>query len=157
MPETQPWYDDVAIPYLMRLARGSYGERSRSLLARAGFDDLPRNAGFVLGGLVDGPGPLSEIVEELFVSASAAAAMIDTLVLRGYLERRGDPEDPRRTMVALTERGRGAAAAIQTAVDRIDAELAQRLSPQQLDGLRAGLAALHEIREAGCAADDPPA
>ena len=48
--------------------------------------------------------------------------------------------------VRLTERGRAAAAAIQTAVDEIDATLQQRLTAEELHGLRAGLAALGEIR-----------
>ena len=138
----------MAIPYLMRLARGSYGERSRALLAQAGFDDLPRNAGFILAGLVAGQRPLSSIVDELFVSTPTASAMVDTLVIRGYVERRADPEDPRQAAVRLTDRGRAAADTIQTAVDQIDAELEARLSSDQLAGLRAGLAALHDIRQA---------
>jgi len=48
--------------------------------------------------------------------------------------------------IRLTDRGCTAAAAIQTAVDAIDAELEHRLTADELHGLRAGLAALAEIR-----------
>jgi DNA-binding MarR family transcriptional regulator len=149
MSETEHWYEGVAIPYLLRLARGSYGERSRSLLAQAGFDDLPRNAGFILTDLVGGRRALSDVVAELFVGRPAASAMVDTLVLRGYVERHSDPKEPGRPVLELTERGRAATDVIQTAVDQIDEELEKRLSPEELAGLRAGLAALHEIRNAG--------
>ena len=55
--------------------------------------------------------------------------------------------------IRLTERGHAAAAAIQTAVDGIDAQLEERLSAEELHGLRAGLAALAEIRQEGDAED----
>ena len=141
MTETGQWYDGLAIPYLMRLARGSYGERSRSLLAEAGFDDLPRNAGWILTGLVEARRPLSDITGELFMGSSAASTMVDTLLVRGYVERELD-------LLGLTERGRAATEVIQSAVDQVDEELEARLSSDQLAGLRAGLAALHDIREA---------
>jgi DNA-binding MarR family transcriptional regulator len=149
MVGTEHWYEGLAIPYLMRLARGSYGDRSRARLAEAGFDDLPRNAGWIVTELVDGPRPVSSIVEGLLMGAAGAGGMIDTLVVRGYLERRVASEEPQEPVLVLTERGRAAADVIQSAVDQIDEELAQRLSPEQLAGLRAGLAALHDIREAG--------
>jgi DNA-binding MarR family transcriptional regulator len=149
MSATEHWYDGLPIPYLMRLARGSYGERSRALLAQSGFDDLTRNAGWVLSNLVEGRRPLSSIVGELYIGTPAANAMVDTLVVRGYVERQTDPQAPGEPMLALTERGRVAADVIQTAVDQIDEELERRLSSEELAGLRAGLAALHEIRSAG--------
>jgi putative CocE/NonD family hydrolase len=46
----------------------------------------------------------------------ASGQMIDTLVVRGFLERQTDPEDHRRMGVRLTERGRAASAIIDTAV-----------------------------------------
>lgn len=149
MTDTERWYEGLAIPYLMRLARGSYGERNRWLLAQAGFDDLPRNGGWILTDLVEGDRPVATIVDGLVASTSKAAAMIDTLVVRGYVERHANPADPDEPMLGLTERGRAATEVIDAAVDQIDAELEARLSPEQLAGLRAGLASLHEIRDAG--------
>jgi DNA-binding MarR family transcriptional regulator len=49
--------------------------------------------------------------------------------------------------IVLTERGRAAAAAIRAGVDQVEAELARMLTPADLAGLRAGLAALGQIRE----------
>jgi DNA-binding MarR family transcriptional regulator len=68
-------------------------------------------------------------------------------VLRGYLDRQVDPDDRRRMTIALTERGRAAAAAVRAGVEEVDGNLALRLSAAQLAGLRAGLEALCAIRE----------
>jgi DNA-binding MarR family transcriptional regulator len=146
------WYEDEPIPALMRDARGSYGDAARRALAEAGCDDIPQNGGFVLAVLDDGsPEPSyitqGEAVAALRLSKQRSSQLIDTLVLRGYLERRIDPDDRRRMGVRLTERGRAAAAAIQAAVDAIDAELEQQLTAEELHGLRVGLAALAEIRK----------
>lgn len=73
--------------------------------------------------------------------------MIDTLVLRGYLAREVNIEDRRRLDITLTERGRGAATVIRTAVEQVHAELATIIGPDQLAGLRAGLVALASIKE----------
>ncbi len=152
MENQPPWYEDASIPALMRAARGSYGGAVRETLAAAGFDDVPTNGAFILGGLANQHVPLGEIVSLLGASKQAASQLIDTLVLRGYLERQADPVDRRRLIVSLTDRGAGAAEAIARAVAAIDAELGERISAAELRGLRAGLGALATIREAAIAA-----
>ena len=83
-PETdEP--DEVVIPALLRAARGSYGHAIRARLADAGFEDIPRNGSYVLGGMVNHGGSAGGLVRELGVSKQAASQLIDTLVLRGYL------------------------------------------------------------------------
>jgi DNA-binding MarR family transcriptional regulator len=91
--------------------------------------------------------PQADVVASLGLSKQAASQLIDTLVLREYLERRIDPEDRRRMGVRLTARGLAAATAIQTATDSIDRTLADLVSADELHGLRAGLAAYRAIRE----------
>jgi DNA-binding MarR family transcriptional regulator len=139
--------DEVVIPALLRAARGSYGHAIRMRLAAAGFDDLPRNGAYVIGGIVNHGGSASGLVRELGVSKQAASQLIDTLVVRGYLRREVHPEDRRRVTIEVTERGRAAAEAVRSGVKSIDARLATTISPAQLAGMRAGLAALCEIRE----------
>jgi DNA-binding MarR family transcriptional regulator len=142
-PETEA----VVLPALLRAARGSYGHAIRHSLADAGFTDVPRNGAFVLGGMVNQGVPASSLVRQLSVSKQAASQLLDTLVVRGYLERSADPEDRRRMIVAPTERGTAAAAAVRSAVQSVDAELASLLTAGQLAGLRAGLIALCDIRD----------
>jgi DNA-binding MarR family transcriptional regulator len=138
---------EVVIPALLRAARGSYGNAIHARLAEAGFEDVPRNGAYVLGGMVNHGGSAGGLVRELGVSKQAASQLIDTLVLRSYLEREADPEDRRRVRIAVTERGRAAAATVRAGVLAINAELAKLISPEELAGLRAGLAALCDIKE----------
>jgi DNA-binding MarR family transcriptional regulator len=147
-----PWYEGVPLPSLMRGARNVYREAVRAALTDIGCDDVPRNGVFVLTGLnrsVPEPGfsPQADVVASLGLSKQAASQLIDTLVLRAYLERRIDSEDRRRMGVRLTARGRDAAVAAQAAIDAIEAALAQLITADHVGTLRAGLAAFREINE----------
>jgi DNA-binding MarR family transcriptional regulator len=145
-----PAEDRVEIPALLRAARGSYSHAINTSLAAAGFEDLPRNGAFVLGGMTNHHrGSAVRMIRSLGVTKQAASQLIDTLVLRGYLTRQINPEDRRRMVVELTDRGRDAAEAVRAGVEVVDAELAQMLTPQELAGLRAGLEALVEIEQRG--------
>jgi DNA-binding MarR family transcriptional regulator len=141
--ETAP--DDIVIPAFLRVARRAYGHAIGQRIAEAGFDDMPRNGPFVLGGMANRGGTAAGLIRELGVTKQAASQLIDTLVLRGYLEREVNPDDRRRLNIVLTDRGRAAAAAVRAGVEQVDGELAQRLSPEQLQGFRAGLVALCDI------------
>jgi len=141
-------HDDVPIPALLRASRGAYAHAVQRRLAAAGFDDLPRSGPFVLGGMANHGASAGDLVRQLGVTKQATGQLVDTLVARGYLERRPDPDDRRRMVIELTPRGRAAAAEVREAVQGVDADLARRLSPAQLAGLRAGLVALCDIRDA---------
>jgi DNA-binding MarR family transcriptional regulator len=135
------------IPALLRGSRAAYGTAIQRRLTEAGIDDVPRNGPYVLGGMGYHGGFAGRLAAELGVSKQAASQLVDTLVVRGYLERRPDPEDRRRVSLSLTERGQAAAQVVRDSVQEVDAELARRVPPEQLAGLRAGLAALCCIRE----------
>lgn len=130
------------MPALMRAARRTYGTNIRRALAQAGFDDVPRNGLFVIGAIARMGAPLSEIIEQLGVSKQAAGQLVDTLVLRGYLERSIDPDDRRRLRITLTERGQAAGTIIRATVDEVDAALVARVGAEDLARTRATLAAL---------------
>src|ERR1700729_1346056 len=114
----------ASIPALMRAARGSYALVISAHLAAAGFEDLPRNGAFVLGGMANRGGSAADMTRALGVTKQAASQLIDTLVLRGYLTREVNPSDRRRMTIDLTDRGRAAAAAVGAAVAEVDARLA---------------------------------
>ena len=139
--------EDVALPTLMRMARGRYRADIRAALAEVGCDDVPRNGVFVLGAVAAGGAPLSEIIARLGISKQAAGVLVDTLVARDYVERTVDPDDRRRLRVALTERGAAAAEAVLDAVAGVDAALTARVGREHVAHTRATLIAL--IRDAG--------
>lgn len=148
----RPWFEDAPLSELLREARWAYREAIQGALAEGGFDDIPRNGSLVLAGFdpskEDPPfGPQADVVSSLGLSKQAASQLIDTLVLRGYLERRNDPEDRRRMGVRLTERGRAAARAIRERISALERDVARLVTAEDLRGLRASLAAYQVIRE----------
>jgi DNA-binding MarR family transcriptional regulator len=153
-PEASPWYETIAIPALLRHARTTYGVAMRRALEDAGYADIPKNGLYVIGGLALGAGdvPLAVLIRDLRVSKQAAGQLVDSLVAGGYLQRSEDPQDRRRQIVALTERGRAAAAVQAAARDGIDARLAERIGTAGMMKLRQMLAVVvgigHEDRSA---------
>ena len=138
---------------LLRAARAAYGAAVRAALAEAGFDDMPRQGGFVVTVIANTGAPLSQVIGELRMSKQAGGQLVDSLVTRGYLDRAVDPADRRRLTVSLTERGMAAADVVRSVVRRISDELDERVGPEYVARARVTVAALveisRELREAG--------
>ncbi len=144
---TESW----PLPGLLRAARNVYATRLRRSLSDAGCEDLPLSGSFVIGAIAHAGAPLAAIIDQLGVSKQTAGQLVDTLVNRGYLERATDPNDRRRLILTLTERGEAAAREIRGTVREIEAELSVRIGPEQVAALRANLAELAALeRLNGC-------
>lgn len=137
----------IPIPALLRHARTAYGLAMRKALETAGYDDIPKNGLYVIGGLALGAGdaPLAALIRDLRISKQAAGQLVDTLVNRGYLARNIDGQDRRRLVVTLTDRGRAAAATQAAARERVDAQLLEKVGPECIEHTRIALAALTEM------------
>ena len=142
MSSQSDWYLNTPLPALLRAARRTCGSALRAALAEAGFDDIPRNGIYVIGAIARNSAPLSQIISALGVSKQSAGQVVDTLVLRGYLDRRADEEDRRRLTVTLTKRGAAAAAISRTVVNQIEDELINRIGSKAVTQTRKTLAAL---------------
>lgn len=138
---------DVPLPALLRHARTAYGLAMRKALDGAGYDDIPKNGLYVIGGLALGAGdvPLAALIRDLRISKQAAGQLVDTLVNRGYLARNVDEQDRRRLVVSLTDRGRAAAATQAAARERVDAQLLAKVGAKCIAHTRLALAALTEM------------
>jgi len=147
MNDKKPWCEEVVVPALLRHARTTYGQAMRRALAEAGYDDIPKNGMYVIGGMALGTSeiPLGQLVKELGVSKQAAGQLVDSLVLRGYLKRDEDPNDRRKSNITLTERGRAAAVAQAAAREQIDAKLLARVGQEDVLRTRRTLAALIDL------------
>jgi DNA-binding MarR family transcriptional regulator len=147
MTDEKPWYLDVALPVLLRHGRNSYGVAMRRALEEAGYDDIPGNGLYVIGGLALGVPdiPLGQLIKELRISKQAAGQLVDTLVTRGYLDRSADKDDRRKLTVTLTERGKAAAATQKAAREKIDAELLASVGQEDIERTRRTLAVLCDI------------
>ncbi len=143
----KPWFEEIALPALLRHARTTYGTAMRRALDEAGYDDIPGNGLYVIGGLALGVPdiPLGQLIKELRISKQAAGQLVDALVTRGYLERAVDKEDRRKLTVTLTERGKAAAAAQKAAREKVDAELLASVGEDDVKRTRRTLAVLIDI------------
>jgi DNA-binding MarR family transcriptional regulator len=127
-------------------ALATYGGVMRGALARAGYDDIPKNGLNVIGGLaLAGDHPLSGIIDRLRLSKQAAGQLVDTLVERGYLQRDVDAEDRRRLTIALSARGRAAAKILAAARTRIDEKLTGLVGEKDIEAARRTFTALIQI------------
>lgn len=145
MPDGAEDPSEIGLPALLAGAAGAYRRAVRAALVGAGYDDLPRNGPSVLIGVLGVGVPLGEVVRLLGVSKQATGQLVEVLVERGYLDRTTDPKDRRRLTLALTDRGRNAAAVVRSAVAGVDAELVRRLGRPRVATARAVLTALAEL------------
>lgn len=154
MPDLDPRLAAIPLPALLRHARAAYGSAMRRALETAGYDDIPKNGLYVIGGLAIGAGeaPLASLIRDLRISKQAAGQLVDTLVTRGYLARTVDEQDRRRLIVTLTDRGRAAAATQAAARERVDAELLANVGPECIAHTRIALGVLTHMAPWG----DPP-
>ncbi|HEX5499851.1 MAG TPA: hypothetical protein VFX03_11510, partial [Thermomicrobiales bacterium] len=51
MTERKSGYEEVSLPALLRHARNTYGAAMRGALDAEGYEDIPRNGLYVIGGL----------------------------------------------------------------------------------------------------------
>jgi DNA-binding MarR family transcriptional regulator len=139
--------EEIAMPALLRHARTAYGLSMRTALGKAGYEDIPQNGLYVIGGLalLKGGSPLGQLIADLRISKQAAGQLVDALVMRGYLERDVDPEDRRKLTIALTERGRDAAKVQTAARAKVDAALLARVGAKDVERARRVLAVLIDI------------
>jgi DNA-binding MarR family transcriptional regulator len=137
---------DVVLPILLRPGRGTYGLFIRDALADQGFGDMPANGGYILGLIETGGSALGDVISDMGVSKQAASQLVDTMVVRGYLERSADPNDRRRMLLTLTERGAAASDVVYNTVKDIDARLVAVVGPEKMAHTKETLAALVDLR-----------
>ncbi|HXW86933.1 MAG TPA: MarR family transcriptional regulator [Streptosporangiaceae bacterium] len=150
-------HPELGIPGLLRLARRPYRNAVRAAFAEAGFDDVPRNGAYLLARVYDGRYSVADLTRGLGISKQAVSQLVDTMVTRGYIERKPDAEDRRRMQLTLTARGAAAATLSWQAATRTDEELERRLSAAGVAALRSGLIALSEMGEEDPLPADPDA
>jgi DNA-binding MarR family transcriptional regulator len=149
--EADAMYQQLGVPGLLRLARRAYGNAVRTALAESGFDDVPRNGAYLLARVYGGRYAVADLIRGLGISKQAVSQLVDTMVTRGYIERKPDADDRRRMRLTLTPRGEAAATVSWQAATRTDEELERRISTDGVHALRHGLIALCEMSD-----EEPP-
>ncbi|SRR5579871_5418214 len=135
-------FDDVPLSALLRSAQDTYTAAADRALSRAGYGDLPRAGSFIVSAMNWSNASLEAVIRWMGVSKQAVSQSVDLLVVRGYLDRVQDPRDRRRVRLVLTQRGRGAGAAVRSAIERVDRDLRSRTGAQGISRTRETLVAL---------------
>jgi DNA-binding MarR family transcriptional regulator len=146
---SETWYLELVMPVLLGAGRMIYGRAIREDCAEAGFDDIPKLGPRLLGGIRRNGGTVGSVgnvAKDFGVTKQAASKLIDTLVVRGYIERGVDPEDRRRLTLELTDRGREAAEITWQATDRVDRELEEAVGADAIRQTRETVGALIALR-----------
>ncbi len=123
---------------LWRLARQWKQAFDTEMLAR-GYPWVAEARGAVIGHLRPGGRPQSQLAGELGVSKQAIQQFVDDLVAEGAVERVADPEDARRSIVRLTQRGVQFIADGNAVKRSIEAGYARRIGKMRLAALNAAL------------------
>jgi DNA-binding MarR family transcriptional regulator len=90
-----------------------------------------------------------ELCQTLGIDSGNMVELVDGLEALGYAQRRRDPRDRRRYLLALTEEGRSAFAAMTKAVDEYDAQFLEPLDQGEQAALVAVLAKLYATTAEG--------
>jgi DNA-binding MarR family transcriptional regulator len=152
-PTNMESYHDVPLSALLQSARSTYSHAVQAAQSQIGCDDLPATGGHIISAMHWSGASLESVIRWMGVTKQAVSQAIDTLVVRGYLERSHDPSDRRKVNLTLTERGRDAGKAARSAIERIDRELQGRVGAGKVAHARATLVTLLEmdrrVREPG--------
>jgi DNA-binding MarR family transcriptional regulator len=108
-------------------------------LARQGHPDVRPVHGFVLQAVGPDGTTAVELGRRLGITKQAAAKHIEALERLGYVRRAADPDDARRKLLRLTDRGADSLARSARIFDELRAEWAEMLGAERLNALEADL------------------
>ncbi|GAA3883005.1 MarR family winged helix-turn-helix transcriptional regulator [Saccharothrix violaceirubra] len=103
--------------------------------------------------LAEGPLNQLDLARELDVDPSVLVAVLNDLENRDLATRRRAPEDRRRHIVEITERGRAVVADLHHAIDTVEHDLFADLAPADLTRLAGLLDRLGKTEDAPCSED----
>jgi DNA-binding MarR family transcriptional regulator len=103
------------LPWLLRRVNQRYRAAMADRLREAGIEDLPQLGYWALMALSRGANEASQLVGEMGASKQAVSRLLDTLVVGGFVDRKANLTDRRRSELRLTPEGREAVAIIESA------------------------------------------
>ncbi|MET0684489.1 MAG: helix-turn-helix domain-containing protein [Solirubrobacteraceae bacterium] len=130
------------------LAGETLGAEVLARVQAAGHPDVRYAHGFLFQVLVPGPRTVGDVAAALGISSQAVSKAVAELEALGYVERRADPADARRRLLALTARGQDAVQAGRDARAALGEELAAAIGPERAAAAAAAIADGLEARGA---------
>ncbi len=128
------------LPYLLARASHAIWRGFEPQLREAGLNSLEWR---VLATLSDSePLPVGQLANEVLAQQPTVTKTLDRLVAQGWVERRADAADARRSRVALTPAGRQHVAPLLAAARQHEAQRLNDLGAADMDRMREALRAL---------------
>ena len=131
----EPLIRPVPLPWLLRRTNQRYRTAIRDCLAERGFDELPQPGYWALMILSRGGTDASQLIAEMGVSKQAVSKLVDALVTLGFVDRKPNTSDRRRTDLRLSAKGRRAADVIGEAVRTTEETLVSELGAKRYEDL----------------------
>jgi DNA-binding MarR family transcriptional regulator len=91
------------------------------------------------------PAPIGELVRVFGIKQSTFTSMLDRLEKAGLIRREMNPGDRRSFLIHITDPGRELAERLNRSLETFEAEIREKVSPQDMEGFRAVMAAVEEI------------
>lgn len=136
------------IPWLLRGVNQQYRHSVAAKLKQAGFMDLPQPGYWALMSLATGARDAGQLIDEMGVSKQAVSKLADALVEAGFVDRKTNDLDRRKTDLLLTAKGRKAASIIMSAVRVTERTFVAELGRESFGQLRDMLEVLNQSRTA---------
>lgn len=136
MTEPRPGFE---LPLLLLGGFRSLIDELHRRLADEGHPDLRPAYGFAMQAIGMDGATATEVGSRLGVSKQAAGKTIDRLIAMDYAERRDDPDDGRRKLVGLTDRGVDALNRSARIFDDLRDEWAGLIGSRRLSALQSDL------------------
>jgi DNA-binding MarR family transcriptional regulator len=130
------------LPWLLRRANQRYRAAIRERLAASGLEALPQPGYWALMILAGGDADAGQLIDEMGVSKQAVSKLVDALVTGGFVERRPNDTDRRRTDLLLSAKGRRAAEVIEEAARTTEEAFTSELGSERFGELVQMLAQL---------------
>jgi DNA-binding MarR family transcriptional regulator len=124
---------------LLVLASNSVVDRIHDAQKAAGLADIRQSFGAVFRALQDNPLTLTDLAATIGVTKQSAAALVDDMAARGYIDKRADAMDRRAVQLVLTERSRKAIAIAKDAAKRAERSLTRAVGPENVASMRVAL------------------
>jgi DNA-binding MarR family transcriptional regulator len=127
------------VPWLLRRVNQRYRMAIRAELTARGFGDLPQPGYWAVTALAGGASDASHLIAQMGVTKQAVSKLVETLVASGYIDRRPNHADRRRSDLLLTARGRKAVDIIESAVRATERSFVAEIGDDSFARLRQSL------------------
>jgi DNA-binding MarR family transcriptional regulator len=129
----------LPMPWLLRRVNQHYRSAIRAKLTEVGLGDLPQPGYWALTALDRGTRDASHLMIEMGATKQAVSKLVDTLVTAGYIDRKSNEADRRRSDLLLTTKGRKAVSIIVSAVKATERGFIADVGAESFDQLRRAL------------------